>query len=541
MKKKIITLCMVLVLALSAVVMTGCNLVYNVGTIEWVEKPATTYTVGEQNDLTFKIKMQQGKDAAETIVTYPDDKDKYKITVSDFTTKTVGRRKATVTCENLKLTFIYEVVDGKFAGGTGEDTNPYKVSTKAQFQNMLDQTSFAYYELTNTINFTGDYIRMANKGVNATSEEAWVGVVDGKGYSVIGISDVRTHDGQNTNKFNEMFGRVSRAGTNTEFTLKNITFAFASTGTNATTSLVTSNGEGGEILFENVKLTGYINAANSGNTNVSPFITYIKRSSLTPKSVTLKNCSSDLKILNAYANHVVSGFVSSQTELPANSLKFENCTFNGLIEGSYDRGVGVFYTNTNKDTKAVSFTNCTIGEKAEIVQTSGLEANADEKFKCGYVSLNGVVSVDGILGKSVDDLVQKRADDIPDLKVTNNVVTATVANADRYEIYVVGSMSYTDTTGKGGGFRFVQPATARENGKLEYTLKKIKYRDADAPANENATYGTNLIVEDGNDLVYYGKSVCMAINVTEAKLVVVAYSNNIAIAIGTVSGINLAA
>ena len=41
MKKKIWAICLTLVLALAAFAISGCSLFNNVGTIEWVEKPAT--------------------------------------------------------------------------------------------------------------------------------------------------------------------------------------------------------------------------------------------------------------------------------------------------------------------------------------------------------------------------------------------------------------------------------------------------------------------------------------------------------------------
>ena len=259
MKKKIITLCMVLVLALSAVVMTGCNLVYNVGTIEWVEKPATVYTLNDTTGLKFSIKAEIDKTT--DVYSYPGQEG---ITVKNFTTATVGTRTATVTYENLTLSFTYTVIDSKFAGGTGDEADPYKVSSPAQFQNMLDQKTFAYYVLTNTIDFSGyDALRMANNGQDATNAEAWTGIIDGNNYSLIGISTVLTPDGKAINKYNEVFGRVARG--NEKFVMKNVTVAFASTGASATMGLVTSNAENGEIEFDNVKLTGYLNAANSGN------------------------------------------------------------------------------------------------------------------------------------------------------------------------------------------------------------------------------------------------------------------------------------
>lgn len=527
MKKKIITLCMVLVLALSAVVMTGCNLVYNVGTIKWVQKPATVYSLNDTTGLTFAIEAEI--DNKVTPITYPGQYDS-KITIKNFTTATIGTRTATVTYENLTLSFKYTVIDSKFAGGTGDEADPYKVSTAGQFQNMLDQKTFGYYVLTNTIDFSGFALKMANKGQKATNEEAWTGVIDGNGYSITGISKVLTTDGQEINKYNEIFGVIGKA--NEKFVMKNLTVDFASTGASATMGIAFRNGDGAQIEFENVKLTGYINAANSANSSIAPFINFINRKPATGevsnlKSLTFKKCESDLKILNAYANNFVSGFAATMAggNISTAAIKFDNCKFNGLVEGSYSIGVGAFFTGSNGfKASSLSFSNCTVGADAKIIKTAGLNST-DPMYDCGYVATSaGPASSTEIRGKEVGALVT-------DVKTISNLtvnaetlnVTANVEGAVRYEIYAVGNMSYTDTTGKGGAFRFLQPVEVT-NGALNYTLKKIKYSDANAPQNTEAKYGTNLIVEDGNDLVYYGKSVCMAIDVTEAKLVVVAYN-----------------
>ena len=534
MKKKIITLCMVLVLALSAVVMTGCNLVYNVGTIEWVNKPATVYTLNDTTGLTFSIKADI-KDQGTKTISYPSTE--YTITVKNFTTATVGTRTATVTYENLTLSFTYTVIDSKFAGGTGDEADPYKVSSPAQFQNMLDQKTFAYYVLTNTIDFSGYALRMANNGQDATNAEAWTGVIDGNNYSLIGINAVLTPDGKAINKYNEVFGRVARG--NEKFVMKNVTVAFASTGASATMGLVTSNAENGEIEFENVKLTGYLNAANSGNSNISPFVSFLERSmpgkvAAPLKSLTLKNCESDLKILNAYATSLVAGFASAQSSaLPTGSVKFVNCKFNGLIEGSYQQGAGAFFANNNNSKNdALVFTDCSVTETAKIIKTAGrgltLNETEAKKYNCGNVALLDVTTATGITGEvAVDDTLKAVA-----FTVADNKLTCTVEGAVKYEIYAVGTMDYGN--GKGGAFRYVQPATAGENGKLEYTLLKIKANAEGTTTNKESTYGSDLIVLEDGALVYYCGTVCQSINVTKAKLVVVAYNaNGVAVAIGT--------
>lgn len=547
MKKKIWAICLTLVLALAAFAISGCSLFNNVGTIEWVERPATEYSLGDTTGLKFSFKAELN-DGTTVTVKYPEEKDKYegKIEVKNFTTETVGTRTATVTFEKLTLQFSYKVTDGKFADGTGSSVDPYIVTTADHFQNMLNQKSFNYYKLGRSIDLAGVALKMANEGQNATSAEAWVGEIDGAGFTVSGISEVQTPDGKAINKYNEIFGRVARDSE--KFVLKNITFDFASTGKSATMGLVTANGANGVLEFTNVKLTGYINAANSGNSNISPFVSFLRRKlpetgkQAPLKSVTFTNCESELQILNAYATSLVAGFASAQFKFDANTIKFVGCKFAGLIEGSYQQGVGAFFANNNTDKTFYSFSNCTVADTAKIIKTAGL-GDAKTLYNCGNVCLQGETVVDGITGTvAVDDTLKAVTFD----KVEGTELQCHIEDvvADDYKIYAVGSMDYGN--GSGGAFRYVQPAvegTVDATGKLTHTLLKIKYDATGTTANTDATYGSDLIVKGAdNVLTYYCGTVCQSINVTSAKIVVVAYKNGTAVAIGIYgTAVNLAA
>ena len=77
---------------------------------------------------------------------------------------------------------------------------------------------------------------------------------------------------------------------------------------------------------------------------------------------------------------------------------------------------------------------------------------------------------------------------------------------------------------------------------MTQTLLKIKSDDTVNKTTDNATYGSDLIVNENGVLVYYCGTVCKSINVTSAKVVVVAYKNGVAVAIGTTATtVNLAA
>lgn len=550
MKKKIWAICLTLVLALAAFAISGCSLFNDVGTISWVKEPAKVYSLKETETPSFELKVNlnnansEGK--TEITVKYPNGGYDSQIKIDNFTTATVGTRTATVTFEKLTLKFSYKVIDGKFADGTGSSVDPYIVNTADHFQNMLDQESFNYYKLGRSIDLTGVALKMANKGQDATNAEAWVGEIDGAGYTVSGISEVQTPDGKAINKYNEIFGRVARDSE--KFVLKNITFDFASTGKSATMGLVTSNGTNGVLEFNNVKLTGYVNAANSGNSNISPYVSFLQRSlpgkvDAPLKSATFTNCENEIQILNAYATSLVAGFASAQSVLPAGSVKFTNCKFAGLIEGSYQQGAGAFFANNNTAKDYYVFSGCTVAEGAKIIKTAGrgLATSADAVYNCGNVCLKGETVVDGITGTVAVN------EELKDVTIAINGVTiecsvAGMADVDDYKIYAVGSMDYGN--GKGGAFRHVQPAI-KENiaeGKLTQTLLKIKSDDTVNKTTDNATYGSDLIVNENGVLVYYCGTVCKSINVTSAKVVVVAYKNGVAVAIGTTATtVNLAA
>ena len=545
MKKKIWAICLTLVLALAAFAISGCSLFNDVGTISWVKEPAKVYSLNETDKPSFELKAElTGKDPI--TVTYPNGNYDSQIEVKNFTTATVGTRTATVTFEKLTLSFSYKVVDGQFADGSGSSVDPYIVTTADHFQHMLDQKSFNYYKLGRSIDLTGVALRMANAGQDATNDQAWVGEIDGAGFTVSGISEVQTPDGKAINKYNEIFGRVARDSE--KFVLKNITFDFASTGKSATMGLVTSNSINGVLEFTNVKLTGYVNAANSGNSNISPYVSFLQRSlpgevDAPLKSVTFTNCENEIQILNAYATSFVAGFASAQSVLPAGSVKFTNCKFAGLIEGSYQQGAGAFFANDNTAKDYYVFSGCTVAEGAKIIKTAGrgLATSADAVYNCGNVCLKGETVVDGITGTVAVN------EDLKDVTITINGVTiecsvAGMADVDDYKIYAVGSMDYGN--GKGGVFRYVQPAIKEHiaEGKLTQTLLKIKSDDTVNKTTDKATYGSDLIVNENGVLVYYCGTVCKSINVTSAKVVVVAYKNGVAVAIGTTATtVNLAA
>ena len=555
MKKKIWAICLTLVLALAAFAISGCSLFNDAGTISWVKEPAKVYSLGDTTGLSFEISVQiKGTDEIQT-VKYPENT---AIVVKGFSTSKVGTFTATVTYEKLTLSFSYKVADGKFTDGTGTASDPYIISTNGQFQEMLNQKTFKYYKLANDLDFTGKTIKMANKGAAATDAEAWVGELDGNGYVVKGISDVRTPNGEVSNKYNEIFGRVSRDGQ--KFTLKNITFNFASQGTSATMGITTCNGMNGIVEFNKVNVTGYLNVSYSSNTNIGVYMSFVQRylpdgdkPTATLQSLTFTDCKNDIKVLNAYGAYRVAGYAAGMTLIPDNAVKFTNCEFSGLIEGSYDMGASAFFTNyyggSKNATGAYVFSGCKVSHKEgeyNIIKTAGIGSN-DVKYGCGNIAIyaNGVIAnvvESGITGEVAinSDIKVVNVQVGTDLKLDCSVVDGT---ADNYRIYVLGGMTYDN--GKGGVVRLEQPVDTTklvDGAIVKQDLLKIKYSDADAPAVDGEIkYGSPLIVNNNGTLVYYGKTVCASIDMTKTTIVVVAYKNGKAVAIGTAKNVNLAA
>lgn len=555
MKKKIWAICLTLVLALAAFAISGCSLFNDVGTISWVKEPAKVYSLNETDKPSFELKVNlnnansEGK--TEITVKYPNGGYDSQIKIDNFTTATVGTRTATVTFEKLTLKFSYKVIDGKFADGTGADTDPYLVATTGQFQNMLKQKSFAFYKLANNIDFTGTAINMANDGAAAADEDAWVGVLDGNGYIVSGISQVHTKNGEISNKYNEVFGKVAKE--KEKFVLKNITFDFASTGESATMGLVTCFGNKGVLEFNNVKVTGYLNAANTSNSSIAPFITFMYRGSKYLGSLNITNCISDIKIYNSYAIHNVSGFISGMSEnsnefkpLSSGNIKFENSKFTGYIEGA--KQLSAAFIVSGGDPSAVyTFNGCSVGTEAEgtkIVKSTS---------KSGKVTHNNVVeenanTVAGIDGTLKIDKSLKAVD----IKVTGDVLECSVVGdtADDYKVFSLCGMvySYLNAEGKhpSGSLKFVQPVDKNNvvGGKLMQTLLKIRINAEGTTKNEDTKYGSNLFVLENGAITYYGKSVfCNKLSFKSGEndnceVIVVAYKEGKAIAIGTKGGLN---
>lgn len=553
MKKKITSLLVIVALALGTLALAGCSW-FEANSISFVNAPATTYTIGEgQSELQFTIEVNG------TEYKYSDYTD--RITVSNFSTETAGTRTAYVRFDNkFQLSFTYTVLDGRYSGGTGTQTDPYLVSTPAQFQNLLDETSFKYYKLTKTIDFTDVALWQANAGTGTIdpADKVWTGYIDGAGYSLLNICTVLTSKGEEQDKYGELFGNIgSKDG---DFVMKNITINYASTGDSACNGLAYGNGKDATILFENVNFTGFIDASSSSSTVVSAALNYAARNKKGNgdqgfKSVTFKNCTNSIQILNSYNANYVAGYFAGNNGKYTTSVTFDNCSFSGTLEGaiSYEAAFATQAKGNTSYAGQFTFNNCTIDAGAKLyVSTNG-------------VANTGAIRVDGYDGTTVDGInatsnyvdstslkpltVSALTSDTQvnygtSAKPSNKYVTTgfkvSGVEYDHLKVFVCGSMAHDDREGKPSGtFRFLHP-TPEQGADGSYQLYKIKYVAGEVPANANALekgFANNRFNVVGDTANYYGEGTCTGITMNKCKIIVVAYDNTgKAIAIGIYSG-----
>ncbi|MBQ9481628.1 MAG: hypothetical protein IJU84_05655 [Clostridia bacterium] len=555
MKKKITSLLVIVALALGTLALAGCSW-FEANTISFVNPPATTYILGETANLEFTIEVNG--------VNYEYSKNAELITVENFSTSSVGTKTATVTYDNkFKLQFTYTVLDGRYAGGSGTETDPYLVSTREQFQNLLDETSFKYYKLTRSIDFAGFALRQANAGTGKSDKRddndtnyqnrVWTGYIDGSGYALLHIGKVFTSKGEPQDKYGELFGNIgSKTGS---FVMKNITIDYASTGDSACNGLAYGNGKDATILFENVKFTGYIDASSSSSTVVSAALNYAGRNKIDGKtqafkSVTFRNCENSVNILNSYNANYVAGYFAGNNGIYDSTVSFENCTFDGIIEGAVSYQGAFAVQDKNADGKTTfktsfanqfTFSNCRILENAKLyVSTNG-------------VSNTGAIRIVGYDGTSVTGVTAVKADFVDSTTLQSLTVSAptsttkvtTVINVSGVEyhhlkIFVCGSMKHDDREGKPSGtFRFLHP-TPEKGTDGSYQLYKIKYVAGEVPSNANAlekgfaNSRFNVVEDTAN---YYGEGTCTGVDMSNCTVIVVAYDNTgRAIAIGRYKG-----
>lgn len=542
MKKKIWAICLTLVLALAAFAISGCSLFNDVGTIEWLEEPAKEYSLNETETPSFKLKVHLTSTNKDITIKYPEGEHDGEIKIDNFTTKTVGTRTATVVYEKLTLSFSYKVTNGQFADGSGSPSDPYIVKTAGQFQNLLDQKTYYHYELANSIDFTGVTLKMANygdafKSVEEAKTGVWAGSIDGKGYSLLNLTTVVNPDGEVIAKHNELFGFVA-SSTQGDFTLQNITVNFKATGKGAISSLIGSNGEGGNITMKNVKFTGTMDAAYINNSNISPVISTVNDGKGAFKSIVFEDCVNSVEILNSYAVPNVAGYFNIQGGNETNegwkaavakkgTVTIKNCKFNGIIE-SASTGVSPFVivnsTTANSNMGWLGLYDCSI-EGAKFVKT-----NSDPKPVIGNETALATLKSNTVSG-TANTVVKGK---VTITKGAGTAVTlASTVDVDEYVVFALMNVVYY----RGGGGN----VKARLGSfSASATLPKVIFdaETTDYTLDESLTYGSALISKnaDGN-LVFYVKTLNGDLSSNACTLIAVGYKDKVAVSVGKVSNI----
>ena len=274
-----------------------------------------------------------------------------------------------------------------------------------------------------------------------------------------------------------------------------------------------------------------MNAASTSATVISAAFNYAGRRSGTTtgygfNSVTFKNCTNSVNILNSYAVNSVSGYFAGNNGAFSNNVTFDNCSFNGLIEGALEVQ-GAFASQREKVTAdQFIFNNCSIGSDAKLYATCGLA-------KSGPISIGLTSTVNTVASGIQLPAEEYRDNSFAKAEVTkksNNTFTVTSSvEFDDIKVYVYGGMSHAES-GSSGTFRYLAKYTESAG---VYTLDKIAFSVEDLPATGAiAGYGNNRFFDINGTVTYFGKGTCTGITLTSASLTVVAYKDGVAVAAG---------
>lgn len=525
MKNKLLTLVLLLSLCLATFI-TGCGDVNEVDEIKFTTSPATTFeqTAGnEEQKFSFGLEVKVDGETTTLAVEYKDGKAYVNnevnsaITVTNFDLKTLGEKTATVKYKSgdteLSLSFAYTVVPStkEFAGGTGTEKDPYKVANPTQFNNMLKKVNkYAYFVLVNDIDFANVTITTPTAYTNVDKTKAFTGVVDGNGYILKNVKNA-TYNNVASNKYTTIFGVVDN------FTLKDITVDFAiDSGCTSPASAIVFNGiKDSKLNFENVDVTGYTDGKVVVNSGFAPYVTFIGRSdAAVPQAVNFKDCTSSISMYNTSGNNAVAGFAAVNSGSTKTDIAFDNCKFDGYIEGALV-ALGAFCVNNNNST---SVTRVTINSNCSVAGTF-VDDGAYEVLPVGVASgyeatTNTVVSIDA-----------NKITIIPNFTVTkdNGWKLTKTEGVVSYAVVVVGSMKYS--TNSTGNCIYQHNISVDENGAFD--IYKIKYNAGPFVApTENPLKLSALLKLDGEVLNYYGSGVCESIDFSKASVKVLGYDKD---------------
>ena len=489
-KVALLALCALMVLT-GVFIFSGCN-EGDVTGIQFKTKPADTYYKGEGEPKFVLSVTIKGKDDPEEI-TYPGTDT--GITVEGFSNATVGTFTATVKYDDFALEFTYSVIEktSEFAGGTGSAQEPYLISNFEQFQNMLNKVNVKhYYKLTADIDFSGKTVKQPAYDNNGAGNY-FTAEIDGNGYSLLNVDDIDVAvdpDKSKISKMNELFGQVG------DFKLKNITVNFASTGSYSVTGLVTSGFGECDVVFENVKTTGFIDAVNCSNTSIGVFVMQAQRRG--NHTTTFVNCTNETNVLNSTMIMYVSGFANTQSENA--QISFEDCVNKGKIEGANTACAGfVVFT---KSPAAVTFKNCS--NEGTVIKTVAntwgagqIFASVNEDIFNSFVATGATESGDlDVTISSIDASYDKGAK-----KLAFSIDESLSDSVSYFKVIHIGGVEYK-TGGTGVLVYNEKVDKVHEKLSYEYVVKELRFvSDGEAPE-KTTDFGNPNIGLIGDQLVY---------------------------------------
>lgn len=297
MKNKFRLTVAILLVTLVASLFSGCFLFEDIQSISLVGQPKTQYKVGEELDTdSFKIKLQYKTSANDKEVGYYNN-----INVefeNNFSSAKVGTYKCVINIKgnsNISLSFDYSVVEGSvFEEGDGSQSNPYIVTTAAQFAKIGAEAG-KYYELGNNISLVGSGY---NDKFNRNNRSF---VFDGQGYTI----DIG-------GKYAYAFEYLNNA------TVKNLVLKVRPGSYESVLSLNSYN----EVTFENITTKGTMEA--EGNTAMLGCTVLAKK-------VTVKDCVNEV---NFTGNATYCAAFIGQPYDGVQEITFDHCTNKGNLEGT---------------------------------------------------------------------------------------------------------------------------------------------------------------------------------------------------------------
>lgn len=296
------------------------------------EMPKTTFELDENvaGEL-LQLKITDNGNTHLVTLSYQDGKVEIQnplfqgqISLTGFSTGTVGSFTAVVTFKGASSYFDYEVIDPEsgFSGGNGSVNNPYQITEAAQLA-LISNDLKAHYKLMNDIDLSEvkkedlpDLGVSYLPGKKAIISGCFTGSFDGNGKKLYNITDTYC-----------LFDTTEDA----EFKNLNIYL-------NTTYFSIVAECSG-DVTFENVNTYGVVTNASQ---NYGIYTLYAK-------SVNLEfiDCYNEVQIFSTLYVAPFIGYVFRQSD--ENIISFNKCEFAGYIEG---KNVSAFICNSNKPTSS---------------------------------------------------------------------------------------------------------------------------------------------------------------------------------------------